>query len=299
MTDHDPLDRDELVAAYLDGEATPAERAAVEADPNLLDRATLKRQVADMVAAPVLAPPSDVKRAHIAAALAVSSTAPNVRAFATKRRRMDLTKVASIAAAVIAVLAVPIILLSSGRSNDDNAATATAEFAPSEEGPQVASADDALGSSDSAADPGSSSDEAAPEPANEPAAEPAAEAADEPADDNLPAELLQLEDTRRLDLGELATEDELVFGVLDNPGGDTEGELFGVLGASLDPQFECVLSWLEDNPDEVGSTISTGTAILDGTNVTFIAFNPFADIEQQRVVVLNEACGLVADIIVN
>ncbi len=125
MTDHDPSDRDELIAAYLDGEATEAERAIVENDADLLERATLLRQVADMVAEPVMAPPPEVKRAHIAMALSVSPTAPNVTSLARKRRAIDLGRLATVAAVVIAILAVPIALLSSSGGDDDDSAVAS------------------------------------------------------------------------------------------------------------------------------------------------------------------------------
>lgn len=124
MNEHDPLHRDELVAAYLDGEATPTERAQVEADPELMARADLLRQVADMVAEPVMPPPTDVKRAHIAAALAASSTADNVTSLATKQRQMDWTRLGAIAAVILAVLAVPIVLLRGGDDDDGEVATA-------------------------------------------------------------------------------------------------------------------------------------------------------------------------------
>ncbi len=139
MNEHDPLHRDELVAAYLDGEATPAERALVEADPELMARADLLRRVADMVAEPVMPPPADVKRAHIAAALAASSTADNVTSLATKQRQIDWTRLGAIAAVVIAVLAVPIVLLRGG-DDDDSGEVATA----------VESADDTTAAGDGA-----------------------------------------------------------------------------------------------------------------------------------------------------
>lgn len=63
----DPLD--ELVSAYLDDEVTPAERARVETDPELLARVTALRAVSDQVRAvePVLAGDRDDA---VAAALA-------------------------------------------------------------------------------------------------------------------------------------------------------------------------------------------------------------------------------------
>ncbi len=122
MSSFDPDSRDDLVSAYLDGEATPDERAFVEADPDLIERATLLRAVSDLVAAPV-----DIDRvlrnAHIEAAVAASTTAQNVIAIETRRARWRDARVLSAAAVVLAALvAVPIALGSRDRSDD----TATA-----------------------------------------------------------------------------------------------------------------------------------------------------------------------------
>jgi hypothetical protein len=196
MTEYDPSDQDELIAAYLDGEATAAERANVEGDPNLVERATMLREVADMVAEPVMAPPPDVKRAHIAAALAASATAPNVTALATRRKRTQLRTLATIAAVVIAILAVPIALLSSVGDDDDDTATAVSDgsalstegqpalaeglLEDDESGDAALSPDEGGGRAFDADDGAASGDgEAASEPESEeePAAEEAAPAA--------------------------------------------------------------------------------------------------------------------------
>lgn len=312
MTDHDPLDRDELVAAYLDGEVTPAERAMVEADRDLVERATILRQVADMVAEPVLVPPPEVKRAHIAAALAVSATAPNVRSLATKRRRMDMTKVASIAAAVIAVLAVPIILLNNAGDNNDDSATAVSDVsATSADGAEAAApepasepevASEALDLDDSAAGGDAASEESAASEnpaaaleANEPEAEPAPEPPATAQAGTGGGELFT--QAARRDLGQLASQDELMSRLLE--------ELDANDDAAPDPddlpdlQFECIVDWLGDHSTDVASTIAIGTAILDGNNVTYVALNAVADIDQQRVVVFADTCETIADIIAN
>lgn len=285
MTDHDPFDRDELVAAYRDGEATPTERAVVEADPDLIERATILRQVADLVAEPVLGPPPEVKRAHIAAALAISATAPNVRALATKRRRMDMTKVASIAAAIIAVLAVPIILLTNA---DDNDVTAVAV-------------------SDASAAQANNAEEAEPEPASEPelangelrrdslAAAPASEA---PAPTPGVSSLDLYAQAPRRDLGLVANDDELVSRLLEEIDSDADNEGFVGADDQLDPQFACILDWLGDHATDVASAIAIGSALLDGNDVTYVALNPVADIEQRRVVVFAATCEVITHIIV-
>lgn len=69
MTDPIPRPDDELVSAVLDGEATPDERALVEADPAARRRLAELRRVRDLVAAPVPVAGS-VREAAIAAALA-------------------------------------------------------------------------------------------------------------------------------------------------------------------------------------------------------------------------------------
>lgn len=53
MNDLTPQERDELVSAYLDGEATAQERAMVEADSDLLARAEQFRHAAEEIASPV------------------------------------------------------------------------------------------------------------------------------------------------------------------------------------------------------------------------------------------------------
>ena len=62
MTDSPSSDRDELVAAYLDGEATPAERAIVEGDADLMERVAILSQVVSMVSEPVA--PAPARRLH-------------------------------------------------------------------------------------------------------------------------------------------------------------------------------------------------------------------------------------------
>ena len=63
---------DELVSAYLDNEATPAEVAEVERDATLLARVEQLRSVRDAVAAPVPPAPSAQREQAISAALGVA-----------------------------------------------------------------------------------------------------------------------------------------------------------------------------------------------------------------------------------
>jgi hypothetical protein len=144
MTDSTPdPELDELVTAYLDGEATAAERARVQGDPALLARAEQLRAVSRMVAEPVDGPDAVLRDAHIAAALAASSTSPVVTAMPARRNRPDLLRFASVAAVVLAILvAVPLLLSNTGGDDADMAAT------------EATSADDGLAAMESVATEG-------------------------------------------------------------------------------------------------------------------------------------------------
>jgi hypothetical protein len=120
MSDLDPTTRDELVSAFLDGEATPAERAQIEGDPELLKRATELRSVADLVAAPVLVDRA-LRSGQIEAALAQSSTAPNITSLETRRKRRLDPRVLSAAAVVLAAIVALPFVFNSG-SDDTTAA---------------------------------------------------------------------------------------------------------------------------------------------------------------------------------
>jgi hypothetical protein len=120
MSDLDPTARDELVSAFLDGEATPAERAQIEGDPELLERATELRSVVDLVAAPVLVDRA-LRSGQIEAALAQSSTAPNITSLETRRtRRLDPRVLSAAAVVLAAIVALPFVFKSG--SDDTTAA---------------------------------------------------------------------------------------------------------------------------------------------------------------------------------
>lgn len=63
-----PPNADELVSAYVDGEAAPDEIAIVESNPELMARAETMRSLTNQLGAP-LSPPPAQREAHIAAAL--------------------------------------------------------------------------------------------------------------------------------------------------------------------------------------------------------------------------------------
>jgi hypothetical protein len=119
MTDHDlPAadDRDLLACAYLDGEATPDERAAVEADPELRTRVEQLRSVRAQVAAP---PPPPAGAAGDAVARALDAVGGDVVDLDRRRRRRRSAWLgpAAVAAVVLLVLvALPLVLLA---RNDD------------------------------------------------------------------------------------------------------------------------------------------------------------------------------------
>jgi hypothetical protein len=68
-----PPNADELVSAYLDGEATSDEIAVVESSPELMRRVQTMRELTERLDAPVSAP-AEQKEAHIAAALSAFDT---------------------------------------------------------------------------------------------------------------------------------------------------------------------------------------------------------------------------------
>lgn len=253
MSTFDPSDRDELVAAYLDGEATEAERAVVEADPELVARAELLRQVADLVAEPVMSPPAAVRRDHIAAALAASPTAANVTSLATHRRRVDIAKVASIAAVVLAVLAVPIVLLqNAGDDGDDSVASTAAE--------EPAGLDelDAGASAAVAADADDAADDAAGDAAAPAATPPTAEtlAADEPADE------AAVEETEAFDGASDASGDDGAEEAEAEPSEDAAGS--GERAVAIEARFDPPpVADIDQLADEVLGAVERGDIAID------------------------------------
>ena len=94
---------DDLVAAVLDGEATPEERARVEADPVLAARLAEFEAVRDLVATPVQpASSADREKAVAAAKVAIRHQA-DVVPFAAVRRQ-ETTRFLTAAAIVLVVL---------------------------------------------------------------------------------------------------------------------------------------------------------------------------------------------------
>lgn len=157
---------DELVSAYLDGEATPDERARVEADPELLGRVEVLREVTRQTA--MVPPPLDaVREANLVAALTIfdteiaprsaGATPPTVAPVglaappvgvdrpgvvsdldaARRRRQSRRMTVLGVAAAVILVVVVAAGLLLKGRTSTSTDVAATAA-APATNAPNAA-----------------------------------------------------------------------------------------------------------------------------------------------------------------
>jgi Putative zinc-finger len=121
MTD-DIDDIDELLSAYLDGEATPAAVARIEADPVARARLAELRAAAALVATPVDSLPPDRADTAIAAALAARPNGATVIDLARRRR---LLTVASIAAAVLLLGGIAIGVSRSRSSSPTAVATAS------------------------------------------------------------------------------------------------------------------------------------------------------------------------------
>jgi hypothetical protein len=132
MTAHD-RSRDELVSAYLDGEATAEEQARIEADPELQARVAEFAATRDAVRADVPTVSDATRDAVLARVLGTVIAPTNV--VPLRRRRPAPAKVLGVAAAAIAVafLGGAIALLANdGRGDDDTASTGSGAIAMSE-----------------------------------------------------------------------------------------------------------------------------------------------------------------------
>ena len=159
------LRRDELVSAYLDGEATPAEIAEVEGDDALLARVEGLLAVRDAVAAPVPSLSGEQRDQLISAALGVANAEAGARLEAkiVPRHRPQPLFLA-VAAAVLLLAAVVSAGLLGSRGGDD-ADTAA----------EPTSMADSAGTAEMAAEPMAEADMATADEAMEPAAAMAAE----------------------------------------------------------------------------------------------------------------------------
>ncbi len=125
MSDH----HDELVSAYLDGEATPEEVAQVEGDPALLLQVQNFRNVRLTGLGPVV-PAGDVKERHLAAALAeFDSIAPVQQISARTRPERRVRWLSSVAAGALVLAGVGVALQQRGSGGDatDDVASGAAD----------------------------------------------------------------------------------------------------------------------------------------------------------------------------
>ena len=134
------LRRDELVSAYLDGEATPAEIAEVEGDDALLARVEELRAVRDEVAAPVPSLSAEQHDQLISAALGVADAEADARLEAkiVTRHRPPPLFLAVAAAVLLLAAVVSAGLLGSGGSDDADMAAESTSMADSAAPPEMA-----------------------------------------------------------------------------------------------------------------------------------------------------------------
>jgi hypothetical protein len=136
MSDIHPTDgADEVVSAYLDGEATPEEVERVESDPRLRARLEVLRAAATAVAAPP-APSRDADRERILAA-ALDAPGPSLRRAAVvdldearRRRARRLAPLLTAAAAILVVLIAIPLLAGLGDNDDSGGQAASGPSAP-------------------------------------------------------------------------------------------------------------------------------------------------------------------------
>ena len=158
------LRRDELVSAYLDGEANPAEIAEVEGDGALLARVEELRAVRDALAAPVPSLSAEQRDQLISAALGVADAEADARLEAkiVPRRRPQPLFLAVAAAVLLLAAVVSAGLLGRGGSDDADMAVESSTMAgsaapadmaeePTAE-PDMAAADEAMEPAEAMAD---------------------------------------------------------------------------------------------------------------------------------------------------
>ena len=127
------LRRDELLSAYLDGEATPAEIAEVEGDDALLARVEELRAMSDAVAAPVPSLSAEQRDQLITAALGVADAEVDARLEAkiVPRHRPQPLFLAVAAAVILLAAAVSAGLLGSRGGDDADMAAESTSMAGS------------------------------------------------------------------------------------------------------------------------------------------------------------------------
>ena len=140
MNDLTPQERDELASAYLDGEATAAEQAMVEADSDLLARVEQLRHAAEEVASPVAeagreeiiaqalkAFKPEAEKARETPRLGILPRLKDKLSIGDRLRNRQLVPIFGVAAALVVVfLAISIFALTSEDTSDDFHAASSA-----------------------------------------------------------------------------------------------------------------------------------------------------------------------------
>lgn len=139
------LRQDELISAYLDGEATPAEVAEVEASDVLLARVEEFRAMRDAVAGPVVPLSAEQRDDLIGAALRVADAeaADRVEAAAVRMHRPRRLLLAMAAAVIVLAAVAGTRLLDITSGDDDQELASTAADAPAMESAAAPAADEA------------------------------------------------------------------------------------------------------------------------------------------------------------
>jgi hypothetical protein len=261
MTEHDHLRDDEIVSAYLDGEATPAEVARVEAEPALQARLEQFRAGAALVADTPRADPS-ARDAHLARARDAFPTATNdavpddagptdatVHDLDAARQRRTRTFIFSAAAVVVALVLGASLL---PRLLDDDPEQFTAVGSAIDDGADIEA-------SDRAAPDGEAPAAAAPEADSSPPST-APGLAEGGAIEPLP------------DLGSFAERAELDLALDAAIGGDDTDDLSsvppdGVLVAAS----SCAADLLGADP-ELQDLLYGATAVLAGVDIEVLVF---------------------------
>jgi hypothetical protein len=123
MTDDDRT-TDELVSAYLDGEATAEEQARVEGDPALQARLAVFTSVRNAVGVAPPPPEADERDALLTRVMG-AAIAP-AKVVSLRRRRIEPARVVAVAAAIFAIAflggAVALLAGGSDRNGDDDSA---------------------------------------------------------------------------------------------------------------------------------------------------------------------------------
>lgn len=126
MNDFDPT-LDEIVSAYVDGEATAAERAQVEADPALLERVATFRRLHQSIAAGTESASAETQRTMIARALRETDVpSTNVRSLWARRLAAAAPPFAIAAAVIAAVIGFAALVASSDHDEGSDSATSAA-----------------------------------------------------------------------------------------------------------------------------------------------------------------------------